>query len=826
MKCIECGAEIGQDFQCAACGADNRVENESDTLVRLVIDAKNNDKNAVNDLMAYAYPFMMRTARCFCRNDADAQDVVQDASVKILRSLDTLQEPKTFRSWMNRIVRNTALDFLDKPSNRHDIHFTELENTEDGLSYDPEDERITSRPDLQMSDLARKEIITEILDSLKEEQRVIAVMYFYEGMSMNEIADELNIRESTVIGRIQTAKKNIRASVEKIQKRDDIKLYNLSPIAWFIWLLKGWNDSAEEAGTATLQNAAARYNPRFSFTHAAGESPSSTVTVSNEAVQNITAASEAAAVTAAALTAAGSAPEPSASPDTNSSLMTDSPSGRNIPDNAQSAASPKISAGMSTAAKAGIAAAIVAVGAAAIFGIRRLLKKAEPEPEPVVETAPAESNAEAVPEETPEPIAAVWVHEPDIALDHVYELKTMETCVEFNGREKHRIPFIFEQNGYPQTWDENRTGYTPDSIAVQHGNLFGIYDYSGTALFDFNIQIFAEPDPRTDIHAELNDPASPIRYYPVDGVLYYLTAPSDYSTYPIPARAFSTDFKSDYALNWGGYSGMFFGAFACGGRLLELDYGGYIDYHPTRPQFLMNVTDMAYIGSGEEYSHISGFSCVDENGIRYEVSGYPYNFVNGYFAMDASLEHTYGIHVFSDQNQIMKADDGQPLNDEIYEAIKFFEDGYCPVKKNGKWGFINEQGEEVTDFIWDNVSTLYEGKAYVGINGVYGVIDLVSSLENGKLTLKTVYGESLPEASAENMAADSVSQRLGNLEVKVTLNVRTGPGTDYDKVSESGPGTVYDVYETVENEGYTWYRISATYWIADHNGHWVEYTPE
>ena len=780
MKCFKCGEEINDALFCPFCGADNRAQIEKETLTRLVTDTQSGDKTAANDLLSYAYPFMFNTARCIAKNDSDAQDITQEASIKILKSISSLNNPNTFKSWANTIVRNTAIDFLGKASNIHDIHFTDLDNPDDGLSYDPADERITSRPDLQMSDNARKEIVLEVLDSLKEEQRVIAMMYFYQGMSYKEIAEELHIKESTVTGRLNTAKKNIRASVETIQKRDDIKLYNLSPVAWFIWLLRGWRDSAEERGSQVLHKAAQRYSAASqAVQNTAGKAVTSSV--SHQTAQTVSTAASAAAVTAASVT------------------------------------------GMSVAAKAGIAAAVVAIGGAAIFGVSRIMKKPDPAPEPVAETAPEETPEQL--EETSDQLAAVWVHEPGIQIDEVYELKTMVSSIEYNDNEKHRIPLIYEQSGYPQTWDHNQTGYTPDSIGVRRGLMYGIYDYSGNVLYYPSIPQFGVIDVRYNITSELLYPKDfwycPFRYYPVDGALYFLTSPSDYSTYPIPAKGFFPDFKSDYPLSWGGYSDDFFGAFTCNGRIVQLDYGGYTDYYPSEPQFLMNVTDLEYIGS-RAYDHITGFSCVDQDGIRYEISGYPFNFVNGYFAMDESLEQSYGVHTFSEQIRIMNGETGEPLNDQIYEDAKFFENGYCPVKKDGKWGFINEQGEEVTDFIWYDVSTLYEGKTYVYSYGSFGVLDLPASLENGKLTEKNVYGEN-PPVPADCMDWSEV-QKIGTITLKADNTVYSKYLTESEIVSEAAAGDVFDVYETTYVDGYEWYRVSENGWIHDQHGELLYYT--
>ena len=61
--------------------------------------------------------------------------------------------------------------------------------------------------------------------------------------------------------------------------------------------------------------------------------------------------------------------------------------------------------------------------------------------------------------------------------------------------------------------------------------------------------------------------------------------------------------------------------------------------------------------------------------------------------------------------------------------LLWFEDGYCPVMKDGKWGFIDETGTEVTEFIFEDVTALYQGKSYVKYTGRYGLLDVVGTLE-------------------------------------------------------------------------------------------------
>ena len=793
MKCLNCGYELKQETVCPNCGTNNQLNDETDILVRLVIDARDGDSQAANDLMAYAYPFMIKAARCYCKNDSDAQDVVQDASLKVLRSLSSLNDPKTFRSWVNSIVRNTSLDFLDRASNKHDIHFTDLENTEDGLTYDPEDERLTSRPDLQISEQARKEIITEILDSLKEEQRIIAVMYFYEGMSMKEIAQQLNIKESTVIGRISTAKKNIRSSVETIQKRDDIKLYSLSPIAWFIWLLRGWKDTSDRTCSQVLQNAALRYPPQaVHVSHAADAVSRIAPDQAARAVSDLTAA---AAVAAAS--AGNSTPK-----DGGVSRITDTVKEPPVSEVSEPASSirPSVSpaqagrtAGLSTAAKAGITAAVAAIVGAGIFAVTRPSGTSDPKPEPVpeAETAAVQEAEPApeVPAETPVPVYAFWAHEPDIRLDKVYELDE-------NGGYAWSS-FYDEVIGYPTSWSPNSfKNYTDDAIGVSLNGLNGIYDYSGNERFPVSV-----PE---------------ISCMPEGNTCYFLYSPVQYSY-----MFFDEQFTSASPGQYGSVDGDGSSPIVYNGSVVLYDFMG--QYMTPFPEYQSALGTRSIFSVYNESMEKTGSAVVSPDGkVLYQFPYYAFRFVNGYFVLNRSGEWWSET---GDQLQIINADTGEPLNDEFYEEIKFFENGYCPVKKNGKWGFINEQGEAVTDFILDDVSTLYEGKAYVGINGMYGVLDLVSSLQNGTLTLENVYGDTVPAAPEE---PESASARIGVITIisETPINIRTGAGTSYDKVSQTSPGSAYDVYETAQAEGYTWYRISDNAWVADQDGQWAEFKPE
>ncbi|MGC8866642.1 MAG: WG repeat-containing protein [Elusimicrobiales bacterium] len=78
---------------------------------------------------------------------------------------------------------------------------------------------------------------------------------------------------------------------------------------------------------------------------------------------------------------------------------------------------------------------------------------------------------------------------------------------------------------------------------------------------------------------------------------------------------------------------------------------------------------------------------------------------------------------------------GDMIIPKIYEDAKGFSDeGLCPVKLNGKWGFINNKNKTVIPFKYDDAGIFSEGLAAVELKGKWGVIDI-----NGRMVVKNIY---------------------------------------------------------------------------------------
>ena len=133
------------------------------------------------------------------------------------------------------------------------------------------------------------------------------------------------------------------------------------------------------------------------------------------------------------------------------------------------------------------------------------------------------------------------------------------------------------------------------------------------------------------------------------------------------------------------------------------------------------------------------------------------HFVNGYYS---AVESSYvnGEYRFSEDEKlaIFKASTGKAITDFIYEDALYFEEGLCPVSRDGKWGFIDESGREVTEMLFDKASTVYDGKAAVIIDGKFAIINIKDSIAGGILT-KEIMDDAI--ASAEAKVAEELANR-------------------------------------------------------------------
>ena len=181
------------------------------------------------------------------KKEEDAQDATQDVLVAMLTSLDKLKEPAAFWGWVNGITANRCRHLLSAPHKEWQIP----ENEEgDSLLDSVENLDETLVPEKALDNEETQRMILDLVDDLPPEQRMCVLFYYYDEMSVRDIAQAMDTSEGTVKSRLNYARKSIKAGVEDYERKG-VKLYSVSPILLLLYFLR------REAESTALDSAAA-----------------------------------------------------------------------------------------------------------------------------------------------------------------------------------------------------------------------------------------------------------------------------------------------------------------------------------------------------------------------------------------------------------------------------------------------------------------------------------------------------------------------------------------------------------------------------------------
>ena len=167
-----------------------------------------------------AYKAVYWTAMGLLKNEADAEDIVQDTFISLIESYDSIKDKNKITSWLKRTAANKCLDRikLAKTDNMDDEFF-------DSVEAIPED----FLPDsIIESEEARRIVMDIINNKLSDDVRRTLILFYFDEMSIKEIASTLGLPQGTVASRLNFAKKTIKKEVEKYEKDNDTKLYGMA----------------------------------------------------------------------------------------------------------------------------------------------------------------------------------------------------------------------------------------------------------------------------------------------------------------------------------------------------------------------------------------------------------------------------------------------------------------------------------------------------------------------------------------------------------------------------------------------------------------------
>ncbi len=169
------------------------INQEESDFLRACI---NNERWAQKKLYEDNYAPMMSLAMRYSNNNDDALDILHESFVKIFRNIHKYQLGTSMSAWIRRILINTAIDFYRKDIRRKAEDLNEAYNL------------CSNIPDA-VSNMSSEEIL-KALQQLPHSYRSVFNLHVIEGYSHREIADMLDINESTCRSNLVKARTKLK----------------------------------------------------------------------------------------------------------------------------------------------------------------------------------------------------------------------------------------------------------------------------------------------------------------------------------------------------------------------------------------------------------------------------------------------------------------------------------------------------------------------------------------------------------------------------------------------------------------------------------------
>jgi RNA polymerase sigma-70 factor (ECF subfamily) len=185
-----------------------REANSLRDLDELIEAARRGDRAALNRLLSDARPRLLAVALRVVRDRDEAEDVVQEALVKVCRSLARFEGRSSFSTWLHRIVVNAALDRLRRQGARR-----EKVADDDERTLEPVEKIDEQTPERVVSRRETGAVVRGALARLSPVHREVLELREFEGESYRDVARLVRCPVGTVMSRLHHARHKLAAEL-------------------------------------------------------------------------------------------------------------------------------------------------------------------------------------------------------------------------------------------------------------------------------------------------------------------------------------------------------------------------------------------------------------------------------------------------------------------------------------------------------------------------------------------------------------------------------------------------------------------------------------
>lgn len=179
---------------------------DNSKLTRLVEKAKRGNQKAMEDVVNMVSGYIYYYSLTLLGDDEQAKDAVQDILLTMLKKLDSLEDPKAFLGWIKTVTANYCKSKLTRSKDNLSLD----EGTWEFADYS---DQICPSKSAETNEVCA--YVREAVTALPQLLRESVMMFYFNQMSVKQIADVLEVNENTVKSRLHSARKTMKKYLEQ-----------------------------------------------------------------------------------------------------------------------------------------------------------------------------------------------------------------------------------------------------------------------------------------------------------------------------------------------------------------------------------------------------------------------------------------------------------------------------------------------------------------------------------------------------------------------------------------------------------------------------------
>jgi len=200
------------------------------TIKELVLSAKNGNKKAFDKLYKLTSNDVWFTCVSLLKDEENAKDIMQETYITAFLKLDTLKDEEKFCGWLTAIATNKSKNKLKgKVEYQIDDEILIAETETDELML----------PEEYITKTEKRKVLLQIMeDTLSFNQYQTVLMFYFDEMSISEIAQGLEISEGTVKSRLNSSRAKMKTAIEDYENKSGDKLHGVVVVPFFTTIFR------------------------------------------------------------------------------------------------------------------------------------------------------------------------------------------------------------------------------------------------------------------------------------------------------------------------------------------------------------------------------------------------------------------------------------------------------------------------------------------------------------------------------------------------------------------------------------------------------------